>query len=170
MTECRSKNGRFGIRHSCFFRHSSFAIRHLPALLRVGYAVFDLWLLLPFLGFLSMTAAYRAVLEKVRLAFPQPTSNPVHDSYFVHSILRALDAVDAMKSDLPILGEPEPLDYAAATQARLCELPSSIENVTTELVEYLEGIQVFGHPRWQENVLTQPAIPSLIGVLLSSLY
>src|SRR5262245_33479099 len=117
-----------------------------------------------------MSAAYRAVLEKMRLAFPQPVSNPVHDSYFVHSILRALDAVDGMKSDLPILGQAEPLDYAAATQARLHEQPTSIEKVTAGLVDYLEGIQVFGHPRWQENVLTQPAVPSLIGVLLSSLY
>ncbi len=117
-----------------------------------------------------MSAAYRSILEQMRLAFPQPVSNPVHDSYFVHSILRALDAVDSMKSDLPILGHAEPLDYAAATECRLHEQPSTIEKVTAELVGYLEGIQVFGHPRWQENVLTQPAIPSLIGVLLSALY
>ncbi len=117
-----------------------------------------------------MTAAYRSTLEQIRLAFPQPVSNPVHDSYFVHSILRALDLVDGMKSKLPILGRAEPLDYAAAVQQQLADAPSSIEKVTAELVGYLEGITVFGHPRWQENVLTQPAIPSLIGVLLSALY
>ena len=34
---------------------------------------------------------YRDILEKIRLAFPQPVSHPIHDSYFVHSIMRALD-------------------------------------------------------------------------------
>lgn len=117
-----------------------------------------------------MSAAYRGLLEQMRLAFPQPVSNPVHDSYFVHSILRALDAVDGMKSDLPMLGKVEPLDYSAAAQAHLADCPQSIENVTAELVGYLEGSTLFGHPRFQENVVTQPAIPSLIGVLLSALY
>jgi glutamate/tyrosine decarboxylase-like PLP-dependent enzyme len=117
-----------------------------------------------------MLAAYRALLDQIRQAFPQPVSDPVHDSYFVHSILRALDAVDGMKSDLPLLGEVRPSDYAAATQAMLDDRPKTIEQVSAELVGYLEGITVFGHPRMQENVITQPAIPSLIGVLLAALY
>lgn len=117
-----------------------------------------------------MPAAYRTLLNQIRQAFPQPVSDPVHDSYFVHSILRALDAVDGMKSDLPLLGEVRPSDYAAATQAMLDDRPKTIEQVSAELVAYLEGITVFGHPRMQENVITQPAIPSLIGVLLAALY
>ena len=55
-----------------------------------------------------MTAPYRDVLEEIRLAFPQPISDPIHDSYFVHSIMRALDQVDALKSHLPILGSVWP--------------------------------------------------------------
>ena len=51
-----------------------------------------------------MTAPYRDILEEIRLAFPQPVSAPIHDSYFVHSIMPALDQVDALKSHLPILG------------------------------------------------------------------
>jgi len=43
-----------------------------------------------------MPALYRDTLQKVRLAFPQPVSDRVHDSYFVHSIMRALDQVDAL--------------------------------------------------------------------------
>jgi glutamate/tyrosine decarboxylase-like PLP-dependent enzyme len=117
-----------------------------------------------------MTAAYRSRLEQIRQAFPQPVSNPVHDSYFVHSILRALDAVDSMKSELPILGKVRPADYAAAMRAQLCDHSVTLEAVTAELVRYLEGITVYGHPRSQENVITQPAIASLIGVLLSALY
>src|SRR5262245_49724749 len=117
-----------------------------------------------------MPAAYRALLDQIRQAFPQPVSDPVHDSYFVHSILRALDAVDGMKSDLPLLGEVRPTDYSAAAQATLDDRPKTIEQVSAELVSYLEGITVFGHPRMQENVITQPAIPSLIGALLAALY
>ena len=43
-----------------------------------------------------MTPRYHEILEKLRGQFPQPVSNPVHDAYFVFSILRALDQVDAL--------------------------------------------------------------------------
>jgi L-2,4-diaminobutyrate decarboxylase len=119
---------------------------------------------------LPMPSAYRPILDHIRLAFPQPVSNPVHDSYFVHSILRALDAVDSLKSELPILGKVAAPDYAAARQATLRDHPATLEKVTAELVKYLEGMTIYGHPRTQENVIVQPSIPSLIGVLLSALY
>ena len=48
---------------------------------------------------------YRDILENIRRAFPQPVSDPIHDSYFVHSIMRALDQVDALKTHLPMLGD-----------------------------------------------------------------
>src|SRR5438105_8032715 len=100
-----------------------------------------------------MAAAYRDTLNKMRLAFPQPVSDRVHDSYFVHSIRRALDLVDAMKSDLPILGRLMEPDYEAERQARLREAPSSVEEVTAELVHRLEGMKIYGHPASQENVI-----------------
>jgi L-2,4-diaminobutyrate decarboxylase len=117
-----------------------------------------------------MAAAYRDILQRIRLAFPQPVSDRVHDSYFVHSIMRALDQVDGMKSELPVLGHIEPADYDAARRAELRDHPTSLEEVTAELVRYLEGITIFGHPSTQQNVIVQPSIPALIGVLLSSLY
>jgi glutamate/tyrosine decarboxylase-like PLP-dependent enzyme len=117
-----------------------------------------------------MPAAYRALLQQVRLAFPQPVSDRVHDSYFVHSIMRALDLVDGLKSELPLLGRPVAPDYEKARKATLREQPASIEEVTAELVPYLEGMTIFGHPRTQQNVIAQPSIPALIGVLLASLY
>ena len=61
-----------------------------------------------------MGAAYRNKLENIRLAFPQPVSNHVHDSYFVHSIMRAMDSVDTLKSERPILGGYGELNYDAA--------------------------------------------------------
>ena len=48
--------------------------------------------------------------------FPQPVSDPVHDGYVVFSILRALDQVDALKSQAPILGQPTEPDYAGRSR------------------------------------------------------
>jgi glutamate/tyrosine decarboxylase-like PLP-dependent enzyme len=115
-------------------------------------------------------APYRNILQKVRIAFPQPVSDRVHDSYFVHSIMRALDQVDEMKSELPILGQSVSGDFQTARRATLNPHGQSIEEVMEELVSYLEGITIFGHPHTQQNVISQPSIPSLIGVLLASLY
>lgn len=116
------------------------------------------------------TAAYRETLDRMRLAFPQPVSDRVHDSYFVHSFLRALDRVDEMKSQLPRLGGAVTLDYEQAKQSRLREEASNIEAVTTELVHYFEGMTIYGHPRQQQNVVPPPTIPSVIGTMLASLY
>ena len=43
--------------------------------------------------------SYRNLLDKIRLTFPQPVSDAIHNSYFVHSIMRALDQVDELKTD-----------------------------------------------------------------------
>ena len=117
-----------------------------------------------------MIPPYRDLLDKIRLAFPQPVSDQIHDSYFVHSIMRALDQVDGMKMELPILGPVVPANYEAARSATLDAHMSSIEDVTSDLVSYLQGMTVFSHPCTQQNVIPPPSIPSLIGVLLSSLY
>jgi L-2,4-diaminobutyrate decarboxylase len=117
-----------------------------------------------------MANTYRDLLARIRLAFPQPVSDRVHDSYLVHSMMRAIDQVDAMKTELPSLGIAPPNDYAAAQSQTLREHLSTVEDVTTELVGYLKGMTIFGHPRTQQNVTPPPSIPSLIGVLLSSLY
>ena len=113
---------------------------------------------------------YRDILKDIRLSFPQPVADPIHNSYFVHSIMRALDQVDELKTHLPMLGNVIPADFEEARQAALPETMSSIEDVTTDLVGYLRGMTIFGHPRTQQNVVAPPTIPSLIGVLLASLY
>ena len=114
--------------------------------------------------------SYRDILQKIRLAFPQPVSDPIHDSYFVHSIMRALDQVDALKTQLPILGSVVSADFEQARKTTLPPRMSSVEQVTADLVEYLRGMTIFGHPRTQQNVVPPPTISSLIGVLLSSLH
>lgn len=117
-----------------------------------------------------MTAAYRTMLAELRQAFPSPVSNRVHDAYFVYSIMRALDQVDAMKSESPVLGESRPLDFETAGAAVIDQLPRSVEAVTKLLVERLGGSFIWGHPRAQINVIPPPTIPSIIGGLLPSIY
>jgi glutamate/tyrosine decarboxylase-like PLP-dependent enzyme len=117
-----------------------------------------------------MATPYREKLDKIRLAFPQPVSDRVHDSYFVHSIMRALDLVDSLKSEVPVLGPREPLDYGAAQLARLPESSSTVEEVTANLVDYFKGLTIWGHPRTQINVVPPPSISSLIATVLTGLY
>jgi len=118
----------------------------------------------------SAAPRHRQVLESLRRAFPQPVSDPVHDAYYVYSIARALDQVDALKSQAPILGSPAALDYAAARQARIADEVRPMESVIPELVSYLHGMFIWGHPRSQVNIVPQPSIASIIGVLLPATY
>src|SRR4051812_44064696 len=103
-------------------------------------------------------ASYRDLVLQLRDAFPAPTSNPVHDGYMVISLLRALDRVDALKTQAPILGSPRELDFVAASRAVLPDFSRSLEQVLPELVESLEGMLIWGHPRSQVNVIAQPSI------------
>ena len=114
--------------------------------------------------------SYRDILHKIRLAFPQPVSDPIHDSYFVHSIMRALDQVDGLKTKLPILGSVVTADFEQARKTPLPAGMSSVEQVTSDLVGYLRGMTIFGHPQTQQNVVPPPTISSLIGVLLAALH
>ena len=113
---------------------------------------------------------YHELLTQIREVFPAPVSDRLHDAYFVFSILRALDQVDAMKSEVPMLGRPRALDYAAAEQSELAEEGRSVEEVAHLLVGKLEGLPIWGHPRTQINVVPPSSIPSIIGSLLPAIY
>lgn len=113
---------------------------------------------------------YYDLVAQLRNAFPAPTSDPVHDGYMVISLLRALDRVDALKSQAPILGTPHELDLVAATDASLPEQSQSLEQVLPQLVKRLEGMLIWGHPRSQVNVIAHPSIASIVGVMLPSMY
>jgi glutamate/tyrosine decarboxylase-like PLP-dependent enzyme len=114
--------------------------------------------------------AYEQHLAALRQAFPTPVSDPVHDGYVVFSLLRALDRVDGLKSQAPILGAAREPDYAAAAATSLPAGRMSIEEVIPQLVRYLDGMLITGHPRSQVNVIAHPSIASIIGVVLPSMY
>ncbi len=113
---------------------------------------------------------YRTLLANLRNAFPAPTSDPLHDGYMVISLLRALDQVDALKSQAPILGSPRELDFEGAMRQELPAESRSLEAVLPELVQTLEGMLIWGHPRSQVNVIAHPSIASIVGVMLPSMY
>lgn len=117
-----------------------------------------------------MPARYQELLTTLRQAFPQPVSDPVHDGYVVFSLLRTLDRVDALKTKAPILGSPTEPDYEAALASAIPAECHSTEEVIPELVRYLEGMLIWGHPRSQMNVVAYPSIASIIGVVLPSMY
>ena len=114
--------------------------------------------------------AYRLQLEQLRKAFPQPVSDQEHDAWFVFSVLRALDRVDAMKSQRPILGEPREIDFSQAVAARVPDQVQSVEAVSRKLVDYFSGMFIWGHPRSQINVIPPPCIPGILGTLLPAIY
>ena len=113
---------------------------------------------------------YRDNLTILRRAFPQPVSDQEHDAWLVFSVLRALDRVDAMKSQRPILGEPKEINFSAAVEARVPEAMSTVERVSRDLVDHLEGMFIWGHPRAQVNVINPPCIPGILGTLLPAIY
>jgi L-2,4-diaminobutyrate decarboxylase len=117
-----------------------------------------------------MGASYEELVGKLRQAFPAPVSDPVHDGYVVFSLLKALDRVDALKSQAPLLGVPREPDYTAAAKAALQPIGRPLEEVIGELVRCLDGMLIFGHPRSQVNVVAHPSIASIVGVVLPSMY
>jgi glutamate/tyrosine decarboxylase-like PLP-dependent enzyme len=86
------------------------------------------------------------------------------------TMLRALDQVDSLKSQAPILGSPRAPDFAAAQEARLAEKGVALEAVLPQLVACLEGMPIWGHPAAQVNVTAPPSIASVIGVVLPAMY
>ncbi|MBI1313535.1 aspartate aminotransferase family protein [bacterium] len=84
--------------------------------------------------------------------------------------MHALEQVDALKNRTPVLGTPEDRSFMTSTECRIADEPIGLEETTTRLVEHLNGMFVWGHPRAQINVIPPPTIPSLIGGLLPSIY
>jgi len=117
-----------------------------------------------------MPTPYQEIVSELRTAFPRPVSDRMHDAYFVFSFLRALDQIDALKSNTPLLGAPAELDYARARTRRMLDDPQPLEAVTARLVQYLSGMFIWGHPSAQINVVPSPTIASIIGGLLPSIY
>ncbi|WP_338674351.1 pyridoxal-dependent decarboxylase [Streptomyces sp. SCSIO 30461] len=106
----------------------------------------------------------------LRNAFPQPFSAAFHDSYVCHTVLRALDSLDDLKNETPLLGGREPLDYDTARTVTLREEGASVEEVVKDLVSFFHGMTIWGHPHTQQNVIPPSTLPSVVGMTLAHLY
>lgn len=112
----------------------------------------------------------RDLLAKIRLTFPQPISDRIHDAYFSQLVHRALDRIDDLKSESPFLGRHGKVDYGTAQTKTIGEEMADIEQVIYEVTGYLEGIPIWGHPHTQENVVPPTSIPSIIGMMSAAIY
>lgn len=115
--------------------------------------------------------SYREIVKRLCGAFPNPVIDRPQDAYLITTFMRALDQVTNLKDQTPILKKREDLDYRKARSRKIAHEPSyNLENLTSELVDYLEGMTIWGHPHTQENVIPPPSIPSLVGLMLAGLY
>lgn len=110
-------------------------------------------------------------LQKIRMCFPQPFSDDYQDAYFVFSIMKALNDVDALKSNKPILGgEGNQSRLFANIPAEVSEEGKSVEQVIEMIVSSFEGMPLWAHPLSQANVIPPTTIPSIIGTLLPAIF
>jgi glutamate/tyrosine decarboxylase-like PLP-dependent enzyme len=114
---------------------------------------------------------YADVLEHLKTYFPSPVSDPIMDGYFVHSISRFLDQVDSLKSAKPVLATDnnEQL-YQDCQQASFPEQTRTIEEITTMLVGYCQGMIIWSHPNAQVNVIPPPTISSITAFIAGAMY
>ncbi len=113
---------------------------------------------------------YRDLLKVVKAYFPAPVSNPIMDGYFVHTISRFLDQVDALKSAVPLLGLGQPSRYENSQAAGFPEGMSTLEDLTASLVDFCKGMQIWGHPNTQENVVPPTTIASIMAFMAAAIY
>ena len=113
---------------------------------------------------------YRTYLRIFARPFLSPFPTPVHDGYVVFSILRALDQVDALKSQRRFSARrPSRITSERGATGRRTH-GHTLETVIPQLVRYLQGMFIWGHPHSQINVVPNPSIASIIGVLLPLTY
>jgi L-2,4-diaminobutyrate decarboxylase len=114
---------------------------------------------------------YTDVLEHLKTFFPSPISDPIMDGYFVHSISRFLDQVDSLKSALPILARTDHEEhYQDSQQAAFPEQSRSIEEMTTLLASYCQGMTIWSHPNAQVNIIPPPTIASINAFIAGAIY
>jgi glutamate/tyrosine decarboxylase-like PLP-dependent enzyme len=113
---------------------------------------------------------YLELLENLKTYFPAPVSNPVMDSYFVHTVTRFLDRIDDLKSAAPLLGQRREEHYHGSRGEVFPEAINSVEEITRGLVDYCRGLTVWAHPNAQINVVPPTTIPSITACIAAAIY
>ncbi|MEW6381273.1 MAG: pyridoxal-dependent decarboxylase [bacterium] len=113
---------------------------------------------------------YADILEQLKTFFPVPTSNPIMDGYFVHTISNFLDRIDSLKSAAPILGLEQERRYENSFEKGFPEKISSVEEMTGLLADYCQSMIIWAHPNCQAQVIAPPTMPSIMAFMASAIY
>ncbi len=88
---------------------------------------------------------YAEILETLKTFFPVPVSNPILDGYFVHTLSRFLDQVDALKSAAPLLAAAH--DAPGAQEPAFPAGMTSVEEAVEAHRAILRGDDHLGTPQ-----------------------
>lgn len=113
---------------------------------------------------------YATLLDRLKTSFPVPTSDPIMDAYFVHTISRFVDKVDDLKSAAPILGMGQARAYGESAGQAFPEEMRTVEDVTEMLVDYCQGMTIWAHPNASVNVVPPPTIASITAFVAGAIY
>jgi L-2,4-diaminobutyrate decarboxylase len=114
--------------------------------------------------------SYADILDKIETFFPVPTSNPIMDGYFVHTVSNFLDYVDGLKSSAPILGIKQERRYENHFKEGFPEKISSVEEMARMVADYCQGAIIWAHPNCQAQVIAPPTLPSIMAFMASAIY
>jgi len=114
--------------------------------------------------------SYADILDKIETFFPVPTSNPIMDGYFVHTVSNFLDYVDGLKSSAPILGVKQERRYENHFKEGFPEKVSSVEEMSRMVADYCQGAIIWAHPNCQAQVIAPPTLPSIMAFMASAIY
>jgi glutamate/tyrosine decarboxylase-like PLP-dependent enzyme len=132
---------------------------------------------------------YSDILENLKTCFPSPTSNPIMDGYFIHTISHFLDHMDRLKCTAPVLGTglencqcnlhnidkqripmmPEKPERRAEGQKFPVEM-SQMEEVIDLLSDYCRDMTIWAHPNAQVNVIPPSSISSIMAFVAAAIY
>ena len=114
-------------------------------------------------------STYEDKLNEIRQFFPSPTYDHLQTVHFSELINRTLSNINQLKTTLPFYGKREPLNYEGLENSAIPKEISNLEQITENLVAYLEGHWNWANPKVQENVIAPVTSSSIIAQMIASL-
>jgi len=112
---------------------------------------------------------YEDILNDVRQFFPSPIYDYLQTVHFSQLINRTLNKINQMKTTLPFYGKREALNYEAIKNSSIPKGISTLEEITDDLSNYLQGHLNWANPKVQKNVINPVTFSSIITKIITSL-
>lgn len=112
---------------------------------------------------------YEDILNDVRQFFPSPIYDYLQTVHFSQLINRTLNKINQMKTTLPFYGKREALNYEAIKNSSIPKGISTLEEITDDLSNYLQGHLNWANPKVQKNVINPVTIYSIVAKIITSL-